>query len=308
VCVCRMPALVATPRAGRCGAEMCHGRCSHRRLHTLHTLHTLKCVMGVAVIGAGVFVCFGVHRVHRISVAKEQRQQQEEEQARTPPGGGATRRGGARGSALVTNLCVANHLGWLDILVMLSSLQCTFVAQAYVERAPIVGTVARALFVIFVGDRHQERGGGGDIGGGGSSAIRRRVEAAERCSARGCTGCSACFLALVIFAEGTTTNGLGMLTFRTGAFVACAPLTPVCLRFCSIRRFNPTWETIAFREHLWRTMTQWSNSIELLLLPPYLPPPRTHLSHTTEQAAQACNLSARLTADRVQEAMVRLVL
>ena len=58
-------------------------------------------------------------------------------------GKGGLREGGREGARLLvqTPLCVANHLGWLDILVLLASLRCTFVAQEYVERTPIVGTV-----------------------------------------------------------------------------------------------------------------------------------------------------------------------
>ena len=56
---------------------------------------------------------------------------------------------------------------------------------------------------------------------------------------------------------------------HTGAFLSSVALTPVCLRFHRIRRFNPTWESIRFHSHLLCTMTQLSNSMQLLVLPPF---------------------------------------
>eukprot|EP00960_Hanusia_phi_P074397 768230-Hanusia_phi.AAC.6 len=103
---------------------------------------------------------------------------------------------------------------------------------------------------------------------------------------RNCPRCRKCYPPIVIFpevsggqkgqyvseAQGTTTNGLGMLTFRTGAFVSSIPVgclrqgtrdltrliqvSPVCIRFASSRRFNACWETIPFSLHLFRAIAR----------------------------------------------------
>lgn len=45
-------------------------------------------------------------------------------------------------------------------------------------------------------------------------------------------------------AEGTTTNGDYLLPFKTGAFLAKAPVQPVILRY-PYTRFNPAWESMS---------------------------------------------------------------
>jgi lysophosphatidylcholine acyltransferase/lyso-PAF acetyltransferase len=43
--------------------------------------------------------------------------------------------------------------------------------------------------------------------------------------------------------EGTTTNGDYLLPFKTGAFLAKAPVQPVILRY-PYRRFSPAWDSM----------------------------------------------------------------
>jgi len=47
-----------------------------------------------------------------------------------------------------------------------------------------------------------------------------------------------------VIAEGTTTNGDYLIPFKTGAFIAKAPVQPVILRY-PYRRFNPAWESMS---------------------------------------------------------------
>ena len=46
------------------------------------------------------------------------------------------------------------------------------------------------------------------------------------------------------FTEGTTTNGGYVLPFKTGAFLARAPVQPVILKY-PFKRFSPAWDTIS---------------------------------------------------------------
>ena len=138
----------------------------------------ITCIL--AVIRAGTFVCFGVHRVYLC-------QPPGEAAAEVPASAGGLRRERRR-RIIQTPLCVANHLGWLDVLVLLAHLRCTFVAQDYVEHTPIVGTVARALCVIFVGS-----------GRPASAAIHARLTAAHACDMGSCGGCGACCLPLLVY-------------------------------------------------------------------------------------------------------------
>ena len=44
--------------------------------------------------------------------------------------------------------------------------------------------------------------------------------------------------------EGTTTNGDYLLPFKTGAFLARAPVQPVILRY-PYKRFSPAWDSMS---------------------------------------------------------------
>ncbi|KAF8724365.1 hypothetical protein HU200_021397 [Digitaria exilis] len=48
---------------------------------------------------------------------------------------------------------------------------------------------------------------------------------------------------MLLFPEGTTTNGDYLLPFKTGAFLASAPVQPVILRY-PYKRFSPAWDSM----------------------------------------------------------------
>lgn len=156
---------------------------------------------------------------------------------------------------------VANHLGYIDILVLMCKFRGSFVAKGAIESTPFVGVIAKALQCMFVRS-----------GQSLTSQLITRVKDTYVCHMRRkkCPGCPTCMMKLVIFPEGTTTNGTGMVAFRTGVFNAGVPVKPVCIRF-PYKHFNLSWETIRFREHLFRTMTQFKNNVHITELPVYEP-------------------------------------
>jgi len=165
------------------------------------------------------------------------------------------------------HIIVSNHLGYLDIAVLLATYRASFVAKSNIAQLAFVGRVAKAMQCIFVSEPSN----------GFSEQIRRRLEAASSAhspengsSDTSCSGCQACLNTLVVFPEGTTCNGTAMIRFRSGAFVAGYPVLPVAIRFKN-PNFNLSWESILFKEHLWRSMTQFSNAVELIELPLYNP-------------------------------------
>ncbi len=109
-------------------------------------------------------------------------------------------------------LVVANHLSWLDIPVVLSAWPCAFVAKREVRRWPLIGRVGDALGVIWI-DRRRPRD------------LLRVVPLLEQALARG--------EQIMLFPEGTTTDGQSVLPFRSGLYEAAvragAPVYPVAL-------------------------------------------------------------------------------
>jgi 1-acyl-sn-glycerol-3-phosphate acyltransferase len=113
-------------------------------------------------------------------------------------------------------LLVANHVSWLDIVVLLASCPCHFVSKAEISRWPVVGTLARAVGTLFI-TRESKR-----------DALRVVHQMAEKLQ----PGSDAI---LAIFPEGTTSNGLQVLPFHANLFQAAisanAPVQPLALRF-----------------------------------------------------------------------------
>jgi len=96
-------------------------------------------------------------------------------------------------------LIVANHLSWIDIPVALTMWPCTIVAKSEVRRWRLVGVLAAALGVIWI-DRRRPRD------------LLNVLPLVEDSLRRG--------RSVLLFPEGTTTNGQNILPFRSGLFEA----------------------------------------------------------------------------------------
>jgi 1-acyl-sn-glycerol-3-phosphate acyltransferase len=136
-------------------------------------------------------------------------------------------------------LLVANHLSYLDIVVLASRCECVFLAKREVAEWPIIGSMARQLGMLFV---NRERRA--DV-----VEVNRRIAA---CLDRGIT--------VVLFPEGTSSDGTGVLTFRSSLLEPAARLgrsvTYACLGYSTPN--NPTqartavcwWGAMTFADHV----------------------------------------------------------
>lgn len=75
---------------------------------------------------------------------------------------------------------------------------------------------------------------------------------------------------MLLFPEGTTTNGSFMLPFKTGAFLAGAPLQPVIIRYRP-GRFSLSWETIKAPRHIFLTLCTPIHRVTCYELPVHVP-------------------------------------
>jgi len=94
-------------------------------------------------------------------------------------------------------LVVSNHLSWVDILVLQSILPGTFVAKTEVRHWPVVGYLAQACATIFV-NRSSPR------------SARTMVDHTVAAIAEG--------YAVIVFPEGTSTDGDDLGTFHANIF------------------------------------------------------------------------------------------
>ena len=75
---------------------------------------------------------------------------------------------------------------------------------------------------------------------------------------------------MVVFPEGTTSNGSFLLSFKTGAFRAGQPVLPVLFQYRAVT-VHPGWESITFKNHLGKLITAPWNRVAVHTLPTYYP-------------------------------------
>lgn len=110
-------------------------------------------------------------------------------------------------------LFVANHVSWADILVMGAIIDAQFVAKNEVAGWPLLGALARRRGTIFV-DRTRPRDAGGQ-----ADALRSALDRGDD---------------VLLFPEGTTSDGTTVAPFRTSLFVAAEAavrVQPVAISF-----------------------------------------------------------------------------
>ena len=99
-------------------------------------------------------------------------------------------------------LVVSNHASWLDIIVLSAVAPVSFVAKKDVANWPFVATLARLQRTVFV-DRERPN----SVGDTTSEIVARLAEGD----------------AIVLFAEGTSSDGNRVLPFKTSLFAAAKP-------------------------------------------------------------------------------------
>jgi lysophosphatidylcholine acyltransferase/lyso-PAF acetyltransferase len=129
-----------------------------------------------------------------------------------------------------------------------------FVAKKSIFSIPLIDTCADVWGCIAV-DR--DKSSGARIGPSVVDQLKERVLQPERNQ-------------VVVFPEGTTSNGRYLLHFHKGAFVPGTPVKPVVMTFPHTQ-FNPSWESVRAPYHIWRFLTQFVNYCELQMLPVYTP-------------------------------------
>ncbi|KAG8493657.1 hypothetical protein CXB51_011014 [Gossypium anomalum] len=185
---------------------------------------------------------------------------------------------------------VSNHISYLDILYHLSSSFPSFVAKRSVANIPLVGLIRIVyfnllnlshglmqnpfqfgchyrLFVLYQTDNkclgcvYVQRESKSSDFKGVSGVVTDRVRKAHQ---------DEYAPKILLFPEGTTTNGDYLISFKTGAFLARAPVVPVILKY-PYQRFSPAWESVTGVRHVVFLLCQFVNHMEVTWLPVYYP-------------------------------------
>jgi 1-acyl-sn-glycerol-3-phosphate acyltransferase len=146
----------------------------------------------------------------------------------------------------------ANHLSYLDPLVILSQLPAAPIAKAEVADWPLIGPAAAALGVSFV-DR---------------ASIAARVRVLRRALGALRDGVN-----VLNFPEGTTTDGSRLLRFHRGIFglamLAGVPVVPVAIAYDAAEL---AWTGNAtFLPHYWKLSTRPAARARLIVRAPMWP-------------------------------------
>jgi len=160
-------------------------------------------------------------------------------------------------------LFVSNHLSYLDIPVLGSVLEGRFVAKSEVAGWPFFGTLAKIQDTIFV--------------------ERKPSRAAEQCIQMKQIVRSQ---NLILFAEGTSTDGSVVLPFKSSLFGMVenfpgakeVPVQPITIAFTRIdgRPILPeerglyAWLDISLLKHLWTAFTCKGFTVDVVFHPPLL--------------------------------------
>jgi 1-acyl-sn-glycerol-3-phosphate acyltransferase len=151
-------------------------------------------------------------------------------------------------------LLLANHVSWIDVFAILATLPARFVAKAEIGRWPLLGWL-----VTLVGTLYIERGRRHAV-----AAINHRVRDRLRAGE-----------SVVVFAEGTTTDGFSLLPFHSNLIapaleVGC-DIWPVALRYREAgepTRAAAFVGAMALPTSLWNILVARDLEIEVALLTP----------------------------------------
>jgi 1-acyl-sn-glycerol-3-phosphate acyltransferase len=164
-------------------------------------------------------------------------------------------------------LFACNHSSYLDIPVLGSVIPAAFVAKADVARWPLFGTLARMQQTVFVERRSSRTQDNKDD-------MRKRLENGQ---------------SLILFPEGTSSDGLRVLPFKSGLFgviesdsgaplpVTVQPVSVTCTEIDglpmtrALRPYYAWFGDMTLVGHLWNVFKMGGFTVDVVFHPPLRP-------------------------------------
>lgn len=163
-------------------------------------------------------------------------------------------------------IVISNHISWVDIFIYMTSPECpSFMAKHDVEKYPLVGPIAQGLQALFV-ERHNK-----DQRGDIVTKLKERIERFEKFPKT--------TPQVLIFPEGTTSNGEYILSFKKGAFANLTPVKMYALNY-EKKSYSPALDSLGTGKSFIFTMLQLYNSVTIYDLGNFYP---DHLGLKTEE-------------------------
>jgi 1-acyl-sn-glycerol-3-phosphate acyltransferase len=162
---------------------------------------------------------------------------------------------------------IGNHLSYLDVILVGCKKPGLFVGKKQVKYWPLLGQLAWLGGTVFV-DRSES----------GPAANRPYIGQIAKYLKQGLT--------ILVFPEGTSSNGEGVLPFKKTIFsspiLAETPILPITIRYLSVNKepFNTgnrdlvTWHSdMTFVDHFWGVLNLKGFEVEIVINPPILEKP-----------------------------------
>uniref|UniRef100_A0A4W5MU78 Lysophosphatidylcholine acyltransferase 4 n=1 Tax=Hucho hucho TaxID=62062 RepID=A0A4W5MU78_9TELE len=151
-------------------------------------------------------------------------------------------------------LAVAPHSSFLDMLVLTETHLPTVVSRSENQSIPVIGALLEFNQSVLVNRKNPE------------SRKQAVVQIKERLTSNGY------WPQMLMFPEGTTTNGTTLIKFKPGAFLAGVPVQPVLLHYPNkLDTVRWTHRGTTWVEALWHTCSQLYTNVTVEYLPVYTP-------------------------------------
>lgn len=160
----------------------------------------------------------------------------------------------------VAPIIVSNHVSGVDQLIMLHEFMPCYFSKLQNKNQPFFSWILIATRSIFVDRTSPES----------KEQVKQQIlDRANLCYKYGVP--MSLLGQLLIFPEGTTTDGSTLLKFRTGAFQPGLPVAPIILKY-PFKNFNvASFHDRSIASSTFEMMCQFTNEIEITYLPVYTP-------------------------------------
>jgi len=152
---------------------------------------------------------------------------------------------------------VSNHGSWLDIFIQVFCNDTPgFMAKHGVSTTPLAGDIARCIQCLFV--KRDSKDGRDDV----MTKLKERIQNVEKNPES--------VSPILIFPEGTTSNGEYLLSFKKGAFCNLTPIHVTGIKYHATR-YSPGYDTIGATRGFLFLLLQISNGVTFFDMGVYNP-------------------------------------
>ena len=141
-------------------------------------------------------------------------------------------------------LVICNHISWVDSVFLMSKYSGSFLSKKDMQHMPIISHIGAFLDLLYI-DRSKEEERQQIINEIGQRILKKNE------------------IPLIIFPEGTTSNGVALLTFKKGSFYFLNPVKIICLKYPR-KSFNPLLDHVTgMGTNIILSFCQFYNSLEV---------------------------------------------